>query len=135
MQPSHPVSYSIFLGHADPSSEIPGSINFEPNSNVGCDCGSSLQVGCFSLSSRHLTKPEILNRVTHLGPASLSWVRLSGPNQATSHLTVLTSGTTLFSSSPRLALLHHEESPDWTLQITGVVLRDGGVYECQVKWD
>jgi len=72
-------------------------------------------------------------RVTHLGPASLSWVRLSGPNPAMSHLTVLTSGTTLFSSSPRLALLHHEESPDWTLQITGVVLRDGGVYECQVN--
>ena len=72
-------------------------------------------------------------RVTHLGPASLSWVRLSGPSPAASHLTVLSSGTILFSSSPRLALLHHEGSPDWTLQITGVVLRDGGMYECQVS--
>ena len=72
-------------------------------------------------------------RVTHLDPASLSWVRLSGPSPAASHLTVLSSGTILFSSSPRLALLHHEGSPDWTLQITGVILRDGGMYECQVS--
>jgi len=72
-------------------------------------------------------------RVTHLGPASLSWVRLSGASPAASHLTVLSSGSILFSSSPRLALLHHEGSPDWTLQITGVVLRDGGMYECQVN--
>ena len=72
-------------------------------------------------------------RVNHLGPASLSWVRLSGPTPAASHLTVLSSGTILFSSSPRLALLHHEGSPDWTLQITGVILRDGGMYECQVS--
>ena len=74
-------------------------------------------------------------RVTHLGSASLSWVRLSGSNPEASHLTVLSSGTTLFSSSPRLALLHHEGSPDWTLQITGVILRDGGMYECQVGYD
>ena len=72
-------------------------------------------------------------RVTHLGSASLSWVRLAGSNPEASHLTVLSSGTTLFSSSPRLALLHHEGSPDWTLQITGVILRDGGMYECQVN--
>lgn len=72
-------------------------------------------------------------RVTDLGSASLSWVRLAGPSLASSHLTVLSSGTTLFSSSPRLSLLHAPDSPDWTLQIGPLLARDQGTYECQAN--
>ena len=72
-------------------------------------------------------------QVTDLGSASLSWVRLAGPSLASSHLTVLSSGTTLFSSSPRLSLLHSPDSPDWTLQIGPLLARDQGTYECQAN--
>ena len=65
-------------------------------------------------------------RVVHIGSASLSWLRRP-------QLTVLSSGTTLFSSSPRLRLLHHAGSPDWNLQIGPLLLHDQGTYECQVN--
>jgi len=65
-------------------------------------------------------------RVMNLGSASLSWLRRP-------QLTVLSSGTTLFSSSPRLRLLHYPGSPDWNLQLGPLVAEDGGTYECQVN--
>jgi len=65
-------------------------------------------------------------RVVHLGPASLSWLRKP-------QLTVLSSGSTLFSSSPRLRLLHSSGSPDWNLQIGPLVTEDQGSYECQAN--
>ena len=65
-------------------------------------------------------------RVMHIGSASLSWLRRP-------QLTVLSSGNTLFSSSPRLRLLHSPGSPDWTLQIGPLVHEDEGTYECQVN--
>ena len=65
-------------------------------------------------------------RVLNIGSASLSWLRRP-------QLTVLSSGNTLFSSSPRLRLLHFSDSPDWTLQIGPLVAEDNGTYECQVN--
>ena len=65
-------------------------------------------------------------RVMNLGSASLSWLRRP-------QLTVLSSGTTLFSSSPRLRLLHYPGSPDWNLQLGPLVAEDGGTYECQAN--
>ena len=65
-------------------------------------------------------------RVLNIGSASLSWLRRP-------QLTVLSSGSTLFSSSPRLRLLHFKGSPDWTLQIGPLVAEDEGTYECQVN--
>ena len=65
-------------------------------------------------------------RVLNIGSASLSWLRRP-------QLTVLSSGNTLFSSSPRLRLLHFPGSPDWTLQIRPLVPQDDGTYECQVN--
>ena len=62
----------------------------------------------------------------NIGSASLSWLRRP-------QLTVLSSGNTLFSSSPRLRLLHFPDSPDWTLQIGPLVTEDEGTYECQVN--
>jgi len=70
-------------------------------------------------------------RVTDLGSASLSWVRL--PLGGGGHLTVLSSSSIMFSSSPRLSLLHHPESPDWTLQIGPLIKEDEGDYECQAN--
>lgn len=65
-------------------------------------------------------------RVMSLGSASLSWLRRP-------QLTVLSSGTTLFSSSPRLRLLHYPGSPDWNLQLGPLLPQDEGTYECQVN--
>jgi len=65
-------------------------------------------------------------RVIDLGVASPSWIRKP-------QLTVLSSGPTLFSSSPRMKLIHFPESPDWTLQIGPLVKEDGGTYECQLN--
>jgi len=65
-------------------------------------------------------------RVMNLGSASLSWLRRP-------QLTVLSSGTTLFSSSPRLRLLHYPGSPDWNLQLGPLVPGDEGTYECQAN--
>ena len=65
-------------------------------------------------------------RVLNIGSASLSWLRRP-------QLTVLSSGNTLFSSSPRLRLLHFPGSPDWTLQIGPLVPQDEGTYECQIN--
>jgi hypothetical protein len=65
-------------------------------------------------------------RVLNIGSASIYWLRRP-------QLTVLSSGNTLFSSSPRLRLLHFEGSPDWTLQIGPLIAEDGGTYECQVN--
>ena len=64
-------------------------------------------------------------RVLNIGSTSLSWLRRP-------QLTVLSSGNTLFSSSPRLRLLHFPGSPDWTLQIGPLVADDEGTNECQV---
>jgi len=64
--------------------------------------------------------------VLNIGSASLSWLRRP-------QLTVLSSGSTLFSSSPRLRLIHAQDSPDWTLQIGPLVAEDNGTYECQVN--
>ena len=66
-------------------------------------------------------------RVTNLGPASVSWLR-SRP-----HLTVLSSGPFMFSSSRRLSLLHDDGSPDYNLQISEVTHGDGGEYRCQLN--
>jgi len=65
-------------------------------------------------------------RVLSIGSASLSWLRQP-------ELTVLSSGNTLFSSSPRLRLLHSPGSPDWNLQIGPLVPEDEGTYECQAN--
>jgi len=65
-------------------------------------------------------------RVLDLGSASPSWIRKP-------QLTVLSSGPTLFSSSPRMKLLHFPSSPDWTLQIGPLVQEDEGTYECQLN--
>jgi len=65
-------------------------------------------------------------RVVHLGSASVSWIRRP-------QLTVLTYGVILFSSSPRLKLLHEEDSPDWNLQIQSALPEDSGTYECQIN--
>ena len=65
-------------------------------------------------------------RVLSIGSASLSWLRQP-------ELTVLSSGNTLFSSSPRLRLLHSPGSPDWNLQIGPLVPEDDGTYECQAN--
>ena len=48
-------------------------------------------------------------------------------------LTVLSSGPHLFSSSERLTLLHHQDSPDYNLQISRVRFSDAGVYICQLN--
>ena len=66
-------------------------------------------------------------RVTDLGPASVSWLR------GRPHLTVLSSGPFMFSSSRRLALLHNEGSPDYNLQISEVTHGDAGEYRCQLN--
>ncbi|XP_023342981.1 uncharacterized protein LOC111712562 isoform X2 [Eurytemora carolleeae] len=65
-------------------------------------------------------------RVLDLGSVSVSWIR-------TPDLTVLTFGEIMFSSSPRLKLLHSAGSLDWNLQLNSVELEDTGVYECQVN--
>jgi len=65
-------------------------------------------------------------RVLYIGSASLSWIKQP-------QLTVLSSGNTLFSSSPRLRLLHSPGSPDWNLQIGPLVSEDEGSYECQAN--
>ena len=66
-------------------------------------------------------------RVKNLGPASVSWLR------GRPHLTVLTSGSFMFSTSQRLSLLHDEGSPDFNLQISEVTHEDAGEYRCQLN--
>ena len=65
-------------------------------------------------------------RITNLGSASVSWLRLP-------QLTVLTSGGSVFSSSPRVSVVHSPGSPDYNLQISGVERSDEGQYQCQLN--
>ena len=65
-------------------------------------------------------------RVTSLGTSSVSWLRLP-------QLTVLSSGGQVFSSSPRVSVIHSEESPDYNLQISSVTGSDSGQYHCQLN--
>ena len=65
-------------------------------------------------------------RVTSLGTSSVSWLRLP-------QLTVLSSGSQVFSSSPRVSVIHSEESPDYNLQISSVTGSDSGQYHCQLN--
>jgi len=65
-------------------------------------------------------------RVTNLGMVSVSWLRAP-------QLTVLSSGSYMFSSSPRMSLLHDEGSPDYNLQIARVKSTDAGQYLCQLN--
>ena len=122
---SSPVS-SFTLPH--PPGQVPGSFLPQPDSFPGLHHGPALQG-----RHHHLPTSDPDPQVTSLGAASVSWVRLAGPSSTTSYLTVLSSGPVLFSSSPRLALLHAEGSPDWTLQISEVQASDGGTYECQAN--
>jgi len=65
-------------------------------------------------------------RVTNLGIVSVSWLRAP-------QLTVLSSGSYMFSSSSRMSLLHDEGSPDYNLQISRVKSTDAGQYLCQLN--
>ena len=56
--------------------------------------------------------------------ASLSWLR------AAPHLTVLSLGRTVFTSSPRVRLTG---SPDYNLLISDLSPADGGLYLCQLN--
>ena len=65
-------------------------------------------------------------RITNLGSASVTWLRLP-------QLTVLSSGGSVFSSSPRLSVVHSPGSPHYNLQISGVEASDEGQYQCQLN--
>ena len=65
-------------------------------------------------------------RITNLGSASVTWLRLP-------QLTVLTSGGSVFSSSPRVSVVHSLGSPDYNLQISEVERSDEGQYQCQLN--
>ena len=65
-------------------------------------------------------------RINNLGSASVTWLRLP-------QLTVLTSGGSVFSSSPRVSVVHSPGSPDYNLQISGVERSDEGQYQCQLN--
>eukprot|EP00092_Neocalanus_flemingeri_P057222 GFUD01067950.1.p1 GENE.GFUD01067950.1~~GFUD01067950.1.p1 ORF type:complete len:333 (+),score=81.11 GFUD01067950.1:485-1483(+) len=109
-KPSYKTEFGLFLFHPHIPTKPPSFVG--PNFlNLTAAPGTTVVLPC---------------RVLHMGSASLSWLRRP-------QLTVLSSGNTLFSSSPRLRLLHDPGSPDWTLQIGPLVPEDEGTYECQVN--
>ena len=89
----------------------PPAFQSPEESNVMAMVGSTVVLAC---------------RVTSLGSFSVSWLRLP-------QLTVLSSGSLVFSSSPRVSVVHGEGSPDYNLQISRVVPSDAGHYHCQLN--
>ena len=65
-------------------------------------------------------------RINNLGSSSVTWLRLP-------QLTVLSSGGSVFSSSPRVSVVHSLGSPDYNLQISSVERSDEGQYQCQLN--
>ena len=66
-------------------------------------------------------------RVVYLGSGSVTWLRWP-------ELTILTSGSTVFTSSTRVSLVHPSlGSPDYNLRLSPVLASDQGQYQCQVS--
>ena len=101
-----PLNYRLpDLPTSAPAIQSPGE------SNVTAVVGSTVVLGC---------------RINNIGSSSVTWLRLP-------QLTVLSSGGSVFSSSPRVSLVHSLGSPDYNLQISQVERSDEGQYQCQLN--
>ena len=101
-----PLNYRLpAIPTSGPAIQSPGE------TNLTALVGSTVVLGC---------------RVDNLGSSSVTWLRLP-------QLTVLTSGGSVFSSSPRVSLVHSPGSPDYNLQISQVERSDEGQYQCQLN--
>ncbi|XP_043208679.1 limbic system-associated membrane protein-like [Amphibalanus amphitrite] len=65
-------------------------------------------------------------RVFQLAKQPVSWIRKKD-------LHILTLGTFSYTTDERFKVVQEPEKNDFSLQITGVLTRDAGVYECQVN--
>ncbi|CAL4059594.1 unnamed protein product [Meganyctiphanes norvegica] len=69
---------------------------------------------------------HLVCRVNNLGTKTVSWIRHHDTH-------ILTVGSFTYTSDDRFSTLHREGTNEWTLQIKQPIVRDSGLYECQVS--